>query len=72
MYYLPKYIQLVLVLLFLVLVHYILILFLLLEMIRKKPIAPEKEGMVHFIGMVLLLVLMLVLTVSDVLRCFGG
>lgn len=48
------------------------ILFLLLEMIRKKPIAPEKEGMVHFIGMVLLLVLMLVLTVSDVLRCFGG
>lgn len=48
------------------------IIFLLIELVRKKPIAPEKEGFIHFIGMVLLLLLMVVLTVSDIMRCFGG
>jgi len=48
------------------------LIFIIVEMIRRKPVPPEKEGMVHLIGMVLLLALMLALTVSDVVRCFGG
>ena len=39
-------------------------------MIRKKPVPPEKEGMVHLIGMIALLLLMLALTISDIIRCF--
>lgn len=39
--------------------------FILYEMIVRKPIPPEKEGMVHMIGMVALLGLMLFLTLSD-------
>ncbi|MBR4907281.1 MAG: RIP metalloprotease RseP [Clostridia bacterium] len=46
--------------------------FIAIEMIRKKPVPPEKEGMVHLIGMAALLLLMLALTVSDIMRCFGG
>lgn len=48
------------------------LIFIIIEMIRRKPVPPEKEGMVHLIGMVLLLLLMLALTVSDIMRCFGG
>ena len=48
------------------------LIFIIIEMIRKKPVPPEKEGMVHLIGMILLLALMLALTVSDIVRCFGG
>ncbi|MBQ6235643.1 MAG: site-2 protease family protein [Clostridia bacterium] len=44
--------------------------FIIIEMIRRKPVPPEKEGMVHLIGMVVLLLLMLALTVSDIIRCF--
>lgn len=46
--------------------------FIVIEMIRRKPVPPEKEGMVHLIGMAALLLLMLALTVSDIMRCFGG
>ncbi len=48
------------------------LIFIILEMIRRKPVPPEKEGIVHLIGMVLLLLLMAALLVSDVMRCFGG
>lgn len=48
------------------------LIFIIIEMIRRKPVPPEKEGMVHLIGMIALLVLMLALTVSDIIRCFGG
>ena len=44
--------------------------FIVLEMLRGKPIPPEKEGMVHFAGMVLLLGLVAVLMVSDILKFF--
>lgn len=47
------------------------LIFIILEMIRKKPVPPEKEGLVHFIGMILLLLLIVALTISDLLRCFG-
>ena len=48
------------------------LIFIILEMIRKKPVPPEKEGIVHLVGMILLLALMVALTVSDLMRCFGG
>ncbi len=44
--------------------------FIVIEMIRRKPVPPEKEGMVHLIGMIALLGLMLALTISDIIRCF--
>ena len=39
-----------------------------LEAIRGKPIAPEKEGFIHFIGFVVLMALMIVVTYRDLLR----
>lgn len=42
--------------------------FLVIESIRRKPIPPEREGMVHFIGMALLFALMLAVTCQDLLR----
>lgn len=44
------------------------ILFLLVELIRRKPIPPEKEGMVHFAGLVLLIGLMLFITWNDIMK----
>ncbi|MCL1996685.1 MAG: RIP metalloprotease RseP [Defluviitaleaceae bacterium] len=44
--------------------------FLFIEMVRGKPIAPEKEGMVHLVGIALLLGLILVVTFNDILRLF--
>lgn len=46
--------------------------FLIIEAIRRKPVPPEKEGIVHFVGLLLLFGLMIYLTVSDVLGLFGG
>ncbi len=37
-----------------------------IEVIRRKPVPPEKEAVVHTVGMVLLLGLMVVLTFKDV------
>lgn len=42
--------------------------FLLLELIRGKPIDPEKEGFVHFIGFILLISLMLLVTYRDIIN----
>lgn len=42
------------------------ILFILVEALRGKRIAPEKEGAIHFIGLALLLTLMLVISYYDV------
>lgn len=44
--------------------------FLIIEAIRRKPVPPDKEGMVHFIGLAALMILMVVVTVSDVLKLF--
>lgn len=44
--------------------------FLIIEGIRRKPIKPEHEGLVHLIGMAALLILMAVVTVSDVIKLF--
>ena len=48
------------------------LLFLIVEIIRGKPIPPEKEGMVHAIGMVLLLGLFVVLTYHDIVKLVTG
>ena len=44
------------------------IVFHLIEAIRRKPIKPEREAMVHLIGMVFLFGLMIYLTFKDVIR----
>lgn len=44
--------------------------FLVIEAIRGKKIDPEKEGMVHFIGLVLLLLLMAVIMFNDIRKLF--
>lgn len=44
------------------------ILFVLIEAIRGRRIEPEREGMVHVIGMLVLLVLMAVLIVQDIIN----
>ncbi len=41
-----------------------------LEAVRGKPIDKQKEGMVHFIGFALLMLLMLVVTWNDIQRIF--
>ncbi len=48
------------------------IIFLLVELIRRKPMKPEHEGMVHFIGFAALMVLMLVVTFNDIVRLITG
>ena len=47
------------------------LLFLLWEGITRKPVPAKYEAMVHFIGIVLLLLLMLVITYSDLTKLFG-
>ncbi len=46
------------------------IVFLLLEIIRGKPIPPEKEGMVHFVGLMFFMVLMVLLLFNDLSNIF--
>lgn len=42
--------------------------FIIIEMIRRKPIKAEHEGMVHFVGLMLLFGLMAVVTVMDIIK----
>jgi regulator of sigma E protease len=44
------------------------IVFLLVEGLRGKPIKPEREGMVHFIGFMLLIGLIILVTYNDIIR----
>ena len=46
--------------------------FLIVEGIRRKPVPPEKEGMVHAIGFLLLLVLIGLVTYQDIARLITG
>lgn len=46
------------------------LLFIGIEAIRKKPISPEKEGLVHFVGFALLMLLMIIVTWNDIQRLF--
>ena len=47
--------------------------FVILEILRGgRKIAPEREGMVHFVGLMLLLTLMFVIGFQDILRLVRG
>jgi len=48
------------------------LIFLFLEAIRRKPINPDKEGMVHFAGFVLLMALAAVVFFNDIVRMISG
>lgn len=45
--------------------------FMLIEVVRGKPVPPEKEGIVHFIGMVLFLILAILVLFNDLSRIFA-
>ncbi|MBQ7359285.1 MAG: RIP metalloprotease RseP [Lachnospiraceae bacterium] len=45
--------------------------FLLIELVRGKPVPPDKEGIVHFVGMVFFMVLMVVVLFNDLVNIFG-
>ena len=42
------------------------IFFILLEAIRGKPVSSEREGMVHGIGLMILLLVLVVITIQDI------
>lgn len=44
--------------------------FIIVEAIRGKPINPEKEGIIHFVGFALLILLMIAVTVKDIWSLF--
>lgn len=44
------------------------LLFLFIEFIRRKPVPAEKEGMVHFVGLIALMALSIFLMYKDILR----
>lgn len=46
------------------------LLFVGIEAIRGKPVDPQKEGFVHFVGFALLMLLMIVVTWNDIQRLF--
>ncbi|MER2125860.1 RIP metalloprotease RseP [Solibacillus sp.] len=46
------------------------LLFFAFEAVRGKPLDSQKEGMVHFVGIVLLMILMVVVTWNDIQRFF--
>lgn len=45
--------------------------FLLVEVVRGKPVPPEKEGIVHFVGFVFFMVLMVAILFNDIVNIFG-
>lgn len=46
------------------------LLFMLIEVVRGRPVSPEKEGMVHFVGFVALMILMVFVLYNDIARIF--
>ena len=44
------------------------LLFMFVEVIRGKPVSPEKEGMVHFAGLVVFMVLMVFIMYNDIMK----
>lgn len=47
------------------------IIFILIEILRGKPLDPEKESMVHFVGFVLLMLLTVVVLYNDIVKVFN-
>lgn len=46
------------------------ILFILIELIRRKPVNPKVENIIHTVGLILLLLLMVFVTINDIFRLF--
>lgn len=46
--------------------------FMIVELIRRKPVKPEVEGMVHFVGFAALMLLMVVVTFNDITKLARG
>lgn len=46
--------------------------FLLIELIIRKPVKPQVEGVVHFVGFALLFALMIVVTFNDIVKLATG
>lgn len=46
------------------------ILFILIELIRRKPVNPKVENVIHTVGLCLLLLLMVYVTINDIFRLF--
>lgn len=44
------------------------LIFCLIELIRRKPVKPEHEGLVHLAGMILLFMLMILITFNDIMN----
>ena len=47
------------------------VLFLIIEKIRRKPMSPKVENIIHSIGFMLLIAFMIFITINDVTRLFG-
>ena len=45
--------------------------FMVIELVRGKPVPPEKEGIVHTVGLILLLALAVVVCFNDIMRLVG-
>lgn len=48
------------------------LIFLIIELIRRKPINPKYEGYVHAVGLILLFILMVAVTFNDIIRIARG
>ena len=46
------------------------LLFMFIEVVRGEPVKKEREGMVHFVGMVLLMLLMVYVMFKDIVNLF--
>ncbi|WP_296865067.1 RIP metalloprotease RseP [Thermosyntropha sp.] len=48
------------------------IVFAIIEWIRKKPIEPDKEGFIHWLGFIFLMILIIIVTYNDIVRLIRG
>jgi len=48
------------------------IVFALVEMVRRKPLDPEKEGLAHWLGFLFLILILLFATYNDIVRLLKG
>ena len=48
------------------------IVFSVVEAVRRKPLDPEKEGFIHWVGFMLLMLLIVLVTYNDIIRWIKG
>ncbi len=48
------------------------ILFVIIEILRGKPMKPEREGMIHFVGLMIILGLFVILVINDIFNPIGS